>query len=137
MKKGYTLVELLAVIVILAIVLGLVTMSAISYFNRRKVVDYENTKKIIVSNAKVLVESTSKEISKTVDKNLTTSNVCRLNYSDLVAYNLVDKDTKNPTTGQVISGTYVKVILNTTTYEYSYEYVDNANENIIDCLSGM
>lgn len=136
MKKGFTLVELLAVLVILSIVLGLVSINAIRYYNIRKQQDYENIKALIVDNAKVLVNSTSKKITKTIDSNLQTSNACRLNYSDLVNYNLMDKDTKNPTTGEIINDTYIKITVSDT-YDYNYEYVDNDNESLVNCLNGL
>lgn len=136
MKKGYTLVELLAVIVVLSVIIGLVSINAVHYYNKRKERDYENIKSLIIDNSKVLVSATSNKISKIVDSNIQISNTCRLNYSDLVKYNLMDEDTKNPITGEVISGTYVKITLSSD-YEYNYEYIDNEDEQLINCLDGL
>ena len=136
MKKGFTLVELLAVIALLSVILGIATFSAVKYYNQRKEIDYNNIASLIVDNTKVLV-NTNKTISKKVDYNLRNSHSCKLGYDVLVDNRLMDKDTKNPKTGEVLYGNnkYIRIKLNTTTYEYSYKY-DAANVgNLTDCLS--
>ncbi|MBQ9023585.1 MAG: prepilin-type N-terminal cleavage/methylation domain-containing protein [Bacilli bacterium] len=135
MKKGYTLVELLAVIILLSIILGLVSINAIHYFNERKEKDYENIKALIVDNSKVLVNSTSKNITKTVDYNLQHYGICKINVSDLVNYGLMDTETNNPLTNESMSNTYVKVTIDDSSYDYVYEYIDQSDEiGIINCL---
>ena len=135
MKKGYTLVELLAVLALLATIIGLVAINAIEYSNERLEKDYENIKLIMVDNSKILVESTSKSITKTIDNNLQTNTSCKITFSDLVNNNLMNSETKNPKTNEVLSSEYVKVTLDSSTYKYSYEYKETDEPGLVNCIN--
>ena len=52
-KKGFTLVELLAVIVVIALVLGLVTYSVINVYNSAKTNSYAVNEKSILEAARL------------------------------------------------------------------------------------
>lgn len=135
MRKGFTLVELLAVLVLLAIIVGFVAINAVGFSNQRKEIDYNNIVSLTIDNTKVLI-NTNKQISKKVDYNLQTSstNSCKLEYSVLVDNRLMDKDTKNPKTGEKFNGNII-ISLNTQTNEYSYEFDEtNKSSELIDCL---
>ena len=135
MKKGYTLVELLAVLAILATIISLVAINAIRYSNSSRERDYENIKKIMVDNSKILVESTSKHITKVIDDNLQTYTSCKITYSDLVNNNLMTSETKNPKTNELMSNEYVKVTLDSNTYQYSYEFKETEESGLINCIN--
>ena len=135
MKKGYTLVELLAVLALLATIIGLVAINAIEYSNERREKDYENIKLIMVDNSKILVESTSKSITKTIDNNLQTNTSCKITFSDLVNNNLMNSETKNPKTNEILSSEYVKVTLDSSTYKYSYEYKEIDEPGLVNCIN--
>ena len=142
MKKGYTLVELLAVIALLATILGLIAINGFYYSNKRKEKDYENIKALIIDNAKVLV-TTNKDVYRVVDYNLQSLQIsdddevsCMLSYDKLVDYNLMDKDTENPITNELLykSNKYIKITLKD--YEYSYNYVEELGDvTFSDCLN--
>lgn len=137
MKKGYTLVELLAVLAILAIIISLIAVNAVSLYNKRKQEDYNNIKKIIESNAKVYVDTTSKNISKNIDSVLSTNRSCKLSYDILVDNNLMDKDVVDAD-GNVLynNNKYIIIRLNSTTYDYSYSFtIDDTAQGYVDCIN--
>ena len=142
MKKGYTLIELLAVLALLASILTLVAINAFYFSDKRKNKDYENIKALIIDNAKVLV-NTDKKISKTIDYNLQSLQTndedevsCIFSYDKLVDYDLMDEDTKNPVTNELLykSNKWIKIDLKD--LEYSYEYIEDLGEETYpDCLT--
>ena len=137
MKKGYTLVELLAVLAILAIIISLIAVNAVSLYNKRKQEDYNNIKKIIESNAKVYVDTTSKNISKNIDSVLSTNRSCKLSYDILVDNNLMDKDVVDAD-GNVLynNNKYIIIRLNSATYNYSYSFTgDDTAQGYVDCIN--
>ena len=144
MKKGYTLIELLAVLALLASILTLVAINAFYFSDKRRQKDYENIKAIIIENAKVLV-NTNKKVSKTVDYNLQSLQStdedevsCILSYDALVDYKLMDKDTVNPQTNETLYGNKVWVKINLKDFEYSYEYIDDlGDQTFSNCLTSI
>ena len=132
MKKGFTLVELLAVIAILATILGMIVISVSYYSGKRKNKDYKNTEQLIKTNT---------NYSTKVDNKLQTQgDACKITYDVLINNNLMTDDTKNPVTGKNIdSRSYVKVSIDSS-YDYNFEfvYVDDdkpASEILDNCLN--
>lgn len=62
-NKGFTLVEILAVIVILAIVSAIMVPTVTGVLNQNKEKSYENLKKTIISSAKIYVSNNRYDIS--------------------------------------------------------------------------
>ena len=144
MKKGFTLVELLAVIAILSFITTLVLINSIHYANMRKQRDLENIISIAEENTKVLV-TTDFYISNKIDDTLgslsasTGTAACKIPYSVLVNKNLMDSDTKNPVTNKVIDGnSYIKVTIDSTNeFKYQFIYVDSehpSTESLQNCF---
>jgi len=128
-NKGYTLIELLAVITILASILTIVVINVNKYSEERKQKDWENIKKIIEDSAKNLAE-TDPDISVNVDNTLKENNVCKIDYSELVEKGLIDEDTKNPITNKIISNaSYVKIALKSTDFTYIYDFVEKDDDS--------
>ena len=143
-KKGFTLVELMAVILILSIIMTMVLINANYFSNQRKQRDYENIVTIIEENTKVLV-TTDYTVSNQVDDKLGTLSAstgtasCKISYGVLVDNGLMDSDTKNPVTNKVInSSSYVKVTIDSSNeLKYKFIYVDENNpspENLQNCF---
>ena len=141
MKKGFTLVELLAVLVVLSIILSIIVINVNKYANLRKEADFDNIKKIIVESTSSLV-TTDSVVSMNVNDKLSSldgvSNdaSCKILYSVLKEKGYMDRDTKNPLTNQLLDdNSYVKVTLNLNKNGYSYEYIySNYDDNIENCL---
>ena len=140
MKKGFTLVELLAVIAILATILGMIVISVSYYSGKRKNKDYNNIKEIIEKNTEQLIKTNTNYSTKVDNKLQTQGAACKITYDVLVNNNLMTDDTKNPVTGKNIdSRSYIKVSIDSS-YDYSFEFVyvddDNPAQEILDnCLN--
>ena len=132
-KKGFTLVELLAVIIILVIIVGLVVIKSNQYYSSRTNMDYDNLIKIIIENTRTMLE-TSHTISDKVDKSINRENnaskSCMLNYQVLVDNNYMDSNIKNPKTNNLMSG-YIKIGLSEN-YEYLIEFVEEISDETSD-----
>ena len=129
-NKGFTLVELLAVIVVLSIISAIVVLRVMDVYNDRTVIDYDNLKDLIEENTKTMVE-TSHTMADKIDKSINTtgneSNACLLDYQVLVNNNYMDNDLKNPITKEPLTG-YIKITLNRENFKYSYEFIDVLGE---------
>lgn len=138
-KKGFTLMEVLAVLVILGVILGMVVVNSVYFANKRKQKDYDNIVSLIEKNADVLV-NTDNEVYNAVNNKLTQANdECKIEYERLEDARLMDKGTINPKTGKTINKeSYIKVILNED-YDFIYTFVNvdelEENTNIDSCLS--
>lgn len=138
MKKGFTLVELLAVIAILSIVLSLVVVNTNYFLNQRKEKDYSNITDIIKKNTDVLI-NTNNDIYIKVNNKLSSLDTCKISYQILIDNNLMDKDTINPKTNKIINtDSYIKVTVKSN-YDFNYEFIDkdinDTSDEIVDCLS--
>lgn len=89
MKKGFTLIELIAVIVILAIVMAVSYPKMLSVIEKSKISAFDSAKKNIISAAK------NKYIASVNDSKITEYNVV-----DLIEDGYVSSNTKNPITGK-------------------------------------
>ncbi len=143
MKKGFSLVELVAVISILAVVTGLIVIDVNYYKNQRNQKDYDNLQTLIIENTKVLV-NTNNDISSSVSNKLyrkkelndeTVVVACKLNYSILVDNKLMDYDTINPLTDKrlIDTNSYIKISFDKNN-NYKYEFITGNNSSIDNCL---
>ena len=137
-KKGFTLVELLAVIVVLSILTVIVIIYANGLFKDRVEEDYDNIIKMVIENTKTMIEG-NHEIADSIDTNIKNysgdSNACVIDYQALVDKNLMDKDIKNPKTNKSLSG-YIVVRISPK-YEYLFEFKERLTyeeEKMPDCL---
>ena len=144
MKKGFTLIEVISVVVVLSIITALVFVNVNHFRNNRVEKDYNNIKNIILESAKTLV-TTDPKISMDVNDIFSGNNPkssCKIPYNVLVNKGLVDRDTKNPKTNMLIdSNSFVLVSLNNDDNNinpYIYSYIDSNYDNyssISECLS--
>ena len=128
MKKGFTLVELLVVIVILGLIALVVYPAILGVINNSKQKASENQEKIIENAAKKWgLENSSKLPDK--DK------VCKVELKDLTKY-IGNDDFIDPKTNKGIEGC-VKVSLAAENegnqYQYHYEDKDNCNNIENEC----
>ena len=149
MKKGFTLIELVATITVLGIILAMVVIDT-QYFNKSHL---EKEKKrissVIEENAKDLVY-TDNEIGDKVNNKLQSLEVdsetdesievaCYIKYDELTKARLMDSDTKYQTekgTKVITDKSYVKVSLNNNDYEFNFVYRDDdVPITITNCLN--
>lgn len=127
-RKGFTMVELLAVIVLLSVIFAIALISYNEVFKNRRENDYRNIVSMIEENTKVLV-TTDFNISDKVDSLLVRENEdevkeCKISYSLLIQKRLMDEDTKDPRTGKIIStDSFIKIELNENE-ELEYQFVN-------------
>lgn len=99
MKKGFTLIEMLGIILILSI-LALVTYSGITTLNRKsELKEFEDYKKTLYMAAETYLNVNN------IDKN----NENYVNVNVLLQENLIDKVVKNPDTKQEEYNAKIKV----------------------------
>ena len=134
-RSGFTLVELIAVITILAIILGLVTMNVVEFYNKRKVKDYNNMISIIEDNAKIYM-NTDNDIYNEIDDKAQETGSCKLSYDRLVDAGLLDKEMINPMDNSLFynSNKYIKITLDSKN-DYSYEYMEENDTSIVSCIN--
>ena len=114
MKKGFTLVELIAVIVILGLIGTVVYPSIISIINNSKEKAYESQKRVIVKAAK---EWGVKNSSKLPDDS------CRITVARLIKEGYIENDEiNNPKGGKFNGIVEVKFESN----QYSYTYIEDS-----------
>ena len=148
MKKGFTLVELVATLSVLAIIIAMVVIDVNYFSKQRKDNEYNNLVTIIEENTKVLV-NTNAQISQSIDRKLrnlqqakqSDSSVvvtCKLSYEELINNNLMDRNTVNPINNKKIDGkSYIKISLDSSD-EYKYEFIYTDEEELDDidnCLN--
>lgn len=116
-KKGFTLVELLAVIVILAVILTIAVPNMFKIINKSKEDTYNNQVTMIIDAAKKYV--VTEEVTVAVSPG-----TC-INLSAIVTAGYLEKTPKNPKTGVDMAGS-VTAIKDGTTGNYTYTYSDTA-----------
>ena len=132
-KNGFTLIELLAVLAILATILGLIIVNAKYYSDQRREKDYNNIRELAEKNTDTLVNTDDEFLEKLENKTN-----CKVDYSELVDRGLMDKDTKNPITNELLYGnSYVEVNCNDEDCKSTFKYKDDTDysTSIINCTS--
>ena len=121
MKKGFTLVELLAVIIILGLLTIIAIPSIIGILNNEKENISDSMKNIIINAASLYIEDNSGVYPKV------NNNVYCIKLESLVNDNRLSKPLKDPVTNKEIDlNKYVKVsIINDL---YNYDIVDICTE---------
>lgn len=139
-KRGFTLVELLAVIVILGIVLSMVTINVTKNSNDRKKLDYENMVKLIEKNTELLVSENSDVYTDVTNKLSGEIKTCKILYKTLIDNNLIDETEVDPRNGDKINPkSYIKVSFNSD-YDLEYKFIniddkEFDSENIDYCIN--
>lgn len=150
MKKGFTLIELVATISLLAIIVAMIVIDVYYFEGKKNAKERENLSSIIETTTKELV-STDETISTKVNDTLmdleeehesdeTVEIACYINYSVLTNKNLMDPDTKYPSTSgnKIIDNkSYIIVSLNSEeNYDYEFIYVDDSSTpTVTNCLN--
>ncbi|MGI6325326.1 MAG: prepilin-type N-terminal cleavage/methylation domain-containing protein [Bacilli bacterium] len=119
-NKGFTLVELLAVIVILGIVLTIAVPNIATLINQAKQSSNERQKEFIINATKkyMLTANISLNIGETVNITL----------QDLIDAKLVDTQIKDLTTNQIMNpDTDIVMVTYEGNNKYSYDYIDDEN----------
>lgn len=114
-KKGFTLVELLAVIVILAVILTIAVPNMVKIINKSKEDTYNNQVTMIKNAAdKYLL----------ITENITwTTNTTTITVANLVSAGILDANPINPKTNKGMCGT-ITVTRTAEDGTYSFAYVD-------------
>ena len=114
-NRGFTLVELIAVLVILISVM-MVTIPAVSTsLEKNKVKQIESTKKLLVNASEFYVTNNKSNINFSND-------YCYIRLDILVSEKYVDKDAVKDPDGKALAGGVVFDIAN-----YSFEYRDSVS----------
>ena len=144
MKKGFTLIELVAVITVLGIILAMVVIDT-QHFNKEQLEkDKAHIEALIEENAKTLVY-TDNEIEIKVNDKLQaleetdpTNAKCYISYGELLDAKLMDKDTKYPTssgTKEITDKSYIIVSLDNNDYKFEFVYRDTEVPHpVVNCL---
>ena len=119
-NRGFTLVELLAVLVILIAIMSIAIPSISSSLERSKTKQDDGKKKILESAAELFVTDYKNQIG---------ANPCYITMNDLVNNAYISDDALETSSGSTFSG-YIKYDKSNN----SYVYVDNVN-GIGKCVS--
>lgn len=119
-NRGFTLVELLAVLVILIAIMSIAIPSISSSLERSKTKQDEGKKKILESAAELFVTDYKNQIG---------ANPCYITMDELVSNNYISDDALEMSNGNLFDG-YIKYDKSNN----SYVYVDNVN-GIGKCVS--
>lgn len=137
-KNGFSLIELLTVILILGIISSIGVIKSIEMSNDEKKKEFDNLKEIIEENAKLLVNENN-DLYKGIVSKATTENsdICKFSYNELVKNNLMDEGTINPLTNKSISEEdyYIIVSNKDGKYKYTLKQLSNDKENYEECIN--
>ena len=123
-KKGFTLVELLAVILLITLILGLAMTAIISKSKELNKLTDEKVQEIIISSAKSYVNSN--EILK---KQLNTTSYLVVEYTDLEKYDYLKDELKTLETNNSINYSQYRIcVTKDSSYNYNYEVTNNRCE---------
>ena len=137
-RNGFTLVELLAVITIIALLFSIAALKMGNSSTKRKEEDYKNIVKLIAKNTGMLVSSDDEIYTKVTDKLIKKEDKCRISYRILVNNKLADEEEKNPVTGKNINLNSYIIVSVDDNYNLKYKFVNideekNA-EQPVSCL---
>jgi len=118
-KKGFTLMELLAIVALLGLIALAATIGIINMSNNQKQKDYQDIVKTIISASRTYVG-----LNKNNSKNdLIDTNSIEIPLSSLIESNLLKSDLIDPRTDEKIShNNKVKVEYNPDSGEFTYTY---------------
>ena len=103
LNKGFSLVELLAVIVILGIIIGIGVVSVTRLVDRAKKSEQDSNKNIITMSAQTYLQNNKNLVPKVVGESR------NIKVSDLKANNYLTKDIKNNKGESCMENSYVRV----------------------------
>lgn len=137
-KRGFTLVELLAVIVIIGLLSSITLLKMNDSSRERKKQDYKNMVKLIEKNTSILISTNNEFYTKVTNNIINISDTCKISYQVLIDNNLVDETEKNPMTGDYINRESYVIISVDNNYKLEYKFInvdeDTEGKNIKDCL---
>lgn len=138
-KNGFTLVELLTVIVIIAIFASITVLKVSDTASKRKKQDYENMVKLIEKNTEMLVSTNSDIYINVIEKLDSEDDKCKILYQTLIDNDLVDASEKNPVTGKNINTESYIIVSTSTSGDLKYEFINVDDETvdteIEECIS--
>lgn len=115
--RGFTLVELLSVIVILAIILTIAVPNVMKIIKKSKTDSYERQKELVISAAKTYV-LTNEEVLPIAGETAT------ITLQELIAAQLISEPVKDQRTNKVMEpSTKVVSVTNTGDNKYTFEYI--------------
>ena len=117
-KNAFTLVELLAVIVILGLIAAIAVPSVIDTINDSKEKSYQTT----IESVKAATESYMNMSFDNYKAQFVSPGYVNITISELIEEGFLSNDIKNPITGNVLSGSIrvTKISEN----RYNYEYIE-------------
>ena len=115
-KKGFTLVELLAVIVILAILTGIAVPNIISTINNNKRQTFLTDAKRMVSKAQYLITLNKEDRDKLLNNEVDNIKY----YLDASGLNPQDEFSNDPDGSEYDSSSYVQITYNSSSKTYNY-----------------
>lgn len=118
-KKGFTLVELLAVITILAIILLVVVPSALKSYDNSKKNLYDVMVKNICKSSNNYYEEYQEGLINT-ELETTSDGKKKISIVDLQKKDYLDKDLLNPLTGKEIGNSNVEIIISDENDEFDF-----------------
>lgn len=120
-KKGFTLAELLGVIVILGLLLAMLTPVVSSVIKNSKSKSYENQKKILIETARLWTSENSNYLSDEINSIYYLSTE-RLKQSGF----LNNQDLYNLNNNTILNNSCVAITTNAN--KYSYEFIENCSQ---------
>lgn len=121
-KKGFTLIELIGVIVIIALLALIITPIISTVLKNSKNKLYKNTLNNIELSAKDWF--TDEDNIEKLPNNVAS---CYITLTDLKNAGLVDLDIKNPKTGELLDDTKINILVTKTGSSFEFEVVDDGS----------
>ena len=122
-KKAFTLIELLAVIVVLGIILAIAIPSVALIIERSKEKSWENQQKLILQAAE-------KYIAMNPDKSPREGETIKITLENLIDVNLIEENIRNPKTNEIINpATEIVQVTNEGNGKFSYIFIE-IDENL-------
>lgn len=114
-KKGFTLVELIVTIGLMALIGVVIAMNMSGLFSKQNDEEYENFKKRIEDSACIYVET---KWSSTKRQNCKTNNNCEITINELITEGYIEDNLKDPSTGD-------KIIENAEKYKVKISWINS------------
>ena len=126
-KKGFTLIETIMVIAILALLMLILVPNVISLINKNNIKSCQNLKASIENAAKVYVTNNKYQLGFSCNANASeTTSIVTIPIQDLINsgdLKLTDNKLVNPVSGKDIPlSSKIKVTYNCTTKDFNYEF---------------